>query len=83
MALFFLGLDDLEQRTPERLLAELASFKAVPLVKCSWCLEARHTTSVKLRDHFRGFVGNNGRLWVAEVTDWATSNTKETPFSID
>lgn len=49
---------------------ELATFRAVRILKSLCCFKRLDTNAEKLRNHFAQFIDNDDRLRVSEVSDW-------------
>lgn len=79
MALYFLSYDLRKQRNYQPLWDELAKFRAVRILDSDWCFNRTNTTVSALRDHFKRFIDSDDGLFVTEVSDWATYNTRGTP----
>ena len=79
MALYFLEYDLRKQRDYKKLYDELANFGAIRILDSLWCFKYQNTKAENIRNHFIQFIDKDDGLIVAEVTDWATINTKSNP----
>jgi len=79
MALYFLEYNLRKQRDYKKLYDEIANFGAVRILESLCCFKRINTNSENLRNHFAQFIDKDDGLIIAEVTDWATINTKSSP----
>ena len=69
MNLYLLSYDLCNEKDYQKLYTELSYYKAISVLESVWCLKRSNTNAEELRDHFRKFIDNNDRLFVAEITD--------------
>jgi hypothetical protein len=68
----FIFAYDLVGKTSDKdLLEDLRSKDAVHVQKSVWYLKGSYSCSA-LRDHFKTLVGDDDRLLVVRIDDWAT-----------
>lgn len=79
MALYLLSYDLVKRRDYEKLWAELERFGALRVLESDWCLKHGDTSCEALRDHFRQFIDDDDRLFVSEVSDWASWKAINSP----
>jgi hypothetical protein len=81
MALYLLSYDLRKKQESEyqTLWDELAKFKAARVLESDWCFKRLDTDCKGLRGHFKQFIHQNDKLFVAQIYDWASHGIISTP----
>lgn len=88
MALYSLSYDLRNQRDYQTLYDELKKFKAVRVLKSTWCFKRFNTNTEELRNHFVKFIDSDDGLFVAEIPavgtgyEWAGYNLDGSPNNL-
>ena len=61
-------------RNYDALYDELDKFKAKRVLESQWVFKHENINPKNLRDHFASFIGDDDRILITTVEDWASTN---------
>ena len=79
MAKFILSYDLIKQKDYPKLWAELERLGGKRILFSMWSLDLTTDSAVAVRDHFRAFVDADDRVFVSQLSPWASWNALNKP----
>jgi len=79
MSLYYLSYDLRENKDYDKIINELERWGAKRILKSQWCFKKINTSATEIREHFKKYIDKDDGLSIAEVSDWATRKTENSP----